>query len=693
MLQMEKAIARGPHKSALTAPALAHFADEVREKVSAGQARLIAWDDIKHDPPVQLKISPIAAVPHNSKPYRSILDLSFSLRLEDGSLIPSVNDTTIKTAPAASTEQLGHSLARLIHAFAESGPDEKVFMAKWDVKDGFWRLQCQQGEEYNFAYVLPQEEGAPTILVIPTSLQMGWIESPGYFCSASETSRDVAQDYCLTPLGSLPPHKFLAHTTGHPSVSSLPLETKNDDAFRFLIEVFVDDFMSLVLATSRRQLQHVANGTMMGIHDVFPPSSHPHEDPISMKKLLKLDGQFSTQKTLLGFNFDGVQKTLWLQDEKRAMLLLILKRWLRASKSARRGVVFGEFESVIAKLRHAFTAIPAGVGLLSPCNKILALRPPIVYLHTNEVLTSAIEDLRTILRESTLQPTRCRELTGGWPHYIGYTDASSHGFGGIIVGETLGLAPTVFRGQWPEDITRNLLTYENPQGTITNSDLEMAGLLYLWLVMEAICPSLREKNVALLSDNTPTVSWVARLASKRSNVGARLIRALALRLKTNGCCPITPLHVAGKCNRMADMASRSFGSTKQWHHDSDNSFAAAFNNLFPLPQQNTWTVFRLTGNICTRVTSILRTTPSTLDEWRRIPKIGRHIGKIGAPTSSQWGWIQASNAQDTPSASDSSLGLPPVPGQATTGENEQSKLQQSLRLSRPLARRLRWNSR
>ena len=136
-----------------------------------------------------------------------------------------------------------------------------------------------------------------------------------------------------------------------------------------------------------------------------------------MKKLLKLDGQFSTQKTLLGFNFDGVQKTLWLQDEKRAMLLLILKKWLRASKSARRGVVFGEFESVIAKLRHAFTLIPAGVGLLSPCNKILALRPPIVYLHTNAMLTSAIEDLRTILRESTLQPTRYRRVaTLHWLH-------------------------------------------------------------------------------------------------------------------------------------------------------------------------------------------------------------------------------------------------------------------------------------
>ena len=363
------------------------------------------------------------------------------------------------------------------------------------------------------------------------------------------------------------------------------------------------------------------------------------------------------------------------------MLLLILKKWLRTSKSACRGIVFAEFELVIAKLRHAFTAIPAGVGLLSPCNKILALRPPVVYLHTNAVLTSAITDLRTNLRESTLAPTRCKELTRGWPHYIGYTDASSHGFGSIIVRGTLGLAPTVLCRQWPEDITSNLLTYENLQGTITNSDLEMACLLILWLVMESICPTLREKN------------GVTRLASKRSQVGARLISALALRLITNGCCPITPIHVAGKCNRMADMASQSFGSTSHWHHTSDTLFAAAFNNLFPLPQQNTWTVFRLTGNICTRVISILWTTPSTLDEWRRIPKIGQHIGTIGAPTSNQWEWIQASNAPDTQSAYDSSHGLPPKPDQDTTGTNKWSKLQQSLRLSRPLARRLRWSMR
>jgi hypothetical protein len=164
---MEAAIERGPHKSALTYAAIQHFATKITEKVAVGQAHVIKWDNITHNPPVQLKISLIVAVPHKSKPYRSILDLSFSLRHLDMTSIPSVNETTTKTAPHAFMEQLGHSLTCLIHTFAKTSLDKKIFMAKWDVKDGFWRLQCQTGKEYNFAYVLPQQKDSPTLLVIP----------------------------------------------------------------------------------------------------------------------------------------------------------------------------------------------------------------------------------------------------------------------------------------------------------------------------------------------------------------------------------------------------------------------------------------------------------------------------------------------------------------------------------------------
>ena len=106
-----------------------------------------------------------------------------------------------------------------------------------------------------------------------------------------------------------------------------------------------------------------------------------------------------------------------------------------------------------------------------------------------------------ILRESTSRPTRCRKLKVGWPDFIGVVDASSHGVGGVIIGELSECLPTVFKLQWPPDITANVKSKANPKGTITNSDLELAGLVLLWLMMEHVCGPLTEKCIPLFSDN------------------------------------------------------------------------------------------------------------------------------------------------------------------------------------------------
>ncbi len=75
---------RGPHQSALTLEAIAHFAEEAAEKVRTNQARIVAWENIKDNPPKELKISPIAGIPHKLKEFHSILDLSFRLKLKNG---------------------------------------------------------------------------------------------------------------------------------------------------------------------------------------------------------------------------------------------------------------------------------------------------------------------------------------------------------------------------------------------------------------------------------------------------------------------------------------------------------------------------------------------------------------------------------------------------------------------------------
>ena len=93
----------------------------------------------------------------------------------------------------------------------------------------------------------------------------------------------------------------------------------------------------------------------------------------------------------------------------------------------------------------------------------------------------------------------------GWPDIVGIINALNHGIGGVVMGKTSECIPTVFCWEWPQDVTDNVRLFSNPTGTITNSDLEMAGVLILWLVMEAVCQPLQKKWVALFSDNLPAV--------------------------------------------------------------------------------------------------------------------------------------------------------------------------------------------
>ena len=167
----------------------------------------------------------------------------------------------------------------------------------------------------------------------------------------------------------------------------------------------MDDFISIVIPASQEQLHHMANAIMEGIHDIFPPDDDDANDPISEKKLLKRDGQYDVLKTLLGFKFDGVGKTLWLEAAKREKLLTTLHTWIQMALHGHWGILFKQFEITSAKLRHAFTAIPAGVGLLSPCNRVLAKKLFIVWLNYQKQVLAAIIGCRTLLRESTKDPT------------------------------------------------------------------------------------------------------------------------------------------------------------------------------------------------------------------------------------------------------------------------------------------------
>ena len=64
----------------------------------------------------------------------------------------------------------------------------------------------------------------------------------------------------------------------------------------------------------------------------------------------------------------------------------------------------------------------------------------------------------------------------------------------------------VWRLPWSPDIVSNLVSSTNPQGTITNSDLELAALVLQEATLLKKVPKASMAALRSGSDNTPTVS-------------------------------------------------------------------------------------------------------------------------------------------------------------------------------------------
>jgi hypothetical protein len=85
--------------------------------------------------------------------------------------------------------------------------DLHILMSKLDISNGFWQLIVKGDDCYNSTYVLPQREGEPCQIMVPSAVQMGLVESPALFCAVTESARDLTQNFIDTG-AQLPPHKI-----------------------------------------------------------------------------------------------------------------------------------------------------------------------------------------------------------------------------------------------------------------------------------------------------------------------------------------------------------------------------------------------------------------------------------------------------------------------------------------------------
>ena len=67
--QIIAALKRGAHPSAQLPEATEYLYSETTEKVKAGHLKVVRWGDIKANRPRNLKLSPVALIPHKSRSF------------------------------------------------------------------------------------------------------------------------------------------------------------------------------------------------------------------------------------------------------------------------------------------------------------------------------------------------------------------------------------------------------------------------------------------------------------------------------------------------------------------------------------------------------------------------------------------------------------------------------------------------
>jgi hypothetical protein len=654
---VDLAVKRGPHPTATAKDAVALVHEDIDYQVKAGFTEVVYWDEIKDDLPAHFKVSPVAVIPQTGRRGRIILDLSFPVRRPPqksagskrrmGEVVtPSVNETTKKLAPTEPVHAIGKVLPRLFHFMASTPADQEIRLSKVDLSDGFWRLLVEPSQKWNFCYVMPDPPGARVRIVVPSALQMGWAESPGYFCAATETGRDII-DLLLREGTELPEHPFerFMQPIDRPRTSPKGEEHTS-------IAVYVDDYILGVVENEDRTLiRRVSRATLHAIHSIFPPpdvSGHVGgKDPISRKKLEKGDARFDVEKEILGFLLNGVDRTVRLSEAKAQAIASDITSALRKTH-----VPLKRFRSLLGRLQHAARILPAAKGLFSPLNKATKGDPKEVGLGKHSEVRAALLDLRHLVLTLAARPTHVSELVEYEPEMAGTCDASATGAGGIWVGYDM--QPKVWRVEWPADVVQ---LYR--EGTLTNSDLEMAGVLMQYLVAEQIRP-MEHCHTSIWSDNSPATSWSTKMADKASTpIAGQLLRALAMRQRTTRSALPTVTHYAGSLNILADTASRSFtkfhhGNARGVPSQSDTDFLTAFNSVFSLAeftQMPSWQLVTLTSEMSSLVISTLRGQKLAMPRWTVPPE--RPTGTTGA---------HGANASDLTT---SSL-APPAPNMPTS---------------------------
>ena len=528
--ELQDSLERGPHKSAYEY--IEFLREDMADMVAKGFWVVVTYDSVKHVK--GLRLSPIGVVPQRARRPRPIVDYSFY----------GVNQATQPNVPTDAM-QFGRALERLLRKVLLASPRHgKVYLMKIDLADGFYRVPLSAAGLSQLGVVFPHLPHEQPLVALPIGLPMGWSNSPPGFCTATETVADVtscqllqgrlAPDHPLESLASSrPPRRQQPTNTRRVEVAqATPVPTRPDPHLNpqrrrrlQYVDVYMDDFLGAAQGNKAAR-NNVRRTTMHAIDDMFRPTDHldapTRKQPISVKKLSQGDASWSTQKEVLGWLIDTEAMTLQLTPRRQKRLYELLYKDL---PKARKRITVQDWHKVLGELRSMSLALPGSRGLFSQLQHALSTATPDSRIRLTEPIHQVLDNFRALYTTLQQRPTRIQELVPLTPTVDGCHDAAGHGAGGVLIPTPQATArqvqlktlpsgrhtivqqrpgPIVWRMPFPKTVTNSLITFDNPRGSITNTDLELAGSL---LQSEAAvqCFDLRERTHLQRTDNMGTV--------------------------------------------------------------------------------------------------------------------------------------------------------------------------------------------
>ena len=154
--------------------------------------------------------------------------------------------------------------------------------------------------------------------------------------------------------------------------------------------------------------------------------------------------------------------------------------------------------------------------------------------------------------------------------------------------------PILWRHRWPEEITSRLVSFDNPAGTINNSELELAGTLAGTdvLVHEV---DVAETTTATGTDNAAGLSWSTKGAVSSTAPASYLLRLSSMHQRLHRYQQRN-FFIPGEANRMADDCSRL------WHLD-DQELLDYFESTYP--QSKPWRLCHLSADTASAIHAAL----------------------------------------------------------------------------------------